>query len=380
MKREWIGIAAALFWSGAASAGPVALSDDALGAITAGSAGEMQGSGGAIVGNNSTGSITQSGIATIDSNAQSGAEALNLVNSSESTVANGVNIWDGDVSNSIDAAAGANFEVNQSNAVMQEQRRVASVPNYNRPEANEWQVYDESGSSSSTQSASSDVTNVSVVSREISTTSSSTGSVDTQSSVGDLEVQGGRGLAGAGELLVDFEGGDAVTLNIGAGLGPDGDVISGEITLTLGLPAFTVDMDGAGCAVIGGSCEATGDATRSEADLDDFSTMSVTDSSSSSSEEYASVGESRYNSAFELSGAQAEYIVVDESELSVDSVYEVILSGEAQSNVRGLNIVNASGSAVANGVNIARTRTADLVAGSGNLLTLNQVNNIVHSK
>jgi hypothetical protein len=83
----------------------------------------------------------------------------------------------------------------------------------------------------------------------------------------------------------------------------------------------------------------------------------------------------RYRSPFELSNAQAEYIVVDDSSLTVNTTFNLTLSGSAQSNVSGMNVVNATGSAVANGVNVART--SQLMGGE---MVLSQVNVISHSR
>jgi hypothetical protein len=83
----------------------------------------------------------------------------------------------------------------------------------------------------------------------------------------------------------------------------------------------------------------------------------------------------QYRSPFELNHAQAEYIVVDDSSLTVNTTFNLSLSGSAQSNVSGMNVVNATGSAVADGVNIART--SQLMGGA---MALSQVNVISHSR
>ena len=85
------------------------------------------------------------------------------------------------------------------------------------------------------------------------------------------------------------------------------------------------------------------------------------------------------NAPFELHDAQAEYIVVDESQIDVTASYLVQLSGGAQSGLRAMNAVNAAGSAVANGVNVARSGGGALEL-SGPTYELNQVNHISHSR
>ncbi|NIV29238.1 MAG: hypothetical protein GWN58_06925, partial [Anaerolineae bacterium] len=118
-------------------------------------------------------------------------------------------------------------------------------------------------------------------------------------------------------------------------------------TLTWVLPDLSFSAEGSACAVAMGSCTAQG-----------------TDSSTSS-------GTRSVRSPFALYGAQAEYIVVDDSSLDAETDYSVLLASNAQQNARALNLVNAAGSVVANAVNVARTPTV------GPVLNLNQVNTII---
>jgi len=78
----------------------------------------------------------------------------------------------------------------------------------------------------------------------------------------------------------------------------------------------------------------------------------------------------------EFKDAQAEYIVVDDSSLTVDTSFTLALMGSAQSNIKGMNVVNATGSAVADGVNIARTSGL----ANGGVMNLTQSNVINHSR
>ena len=89
-------------WASAAHGAAAPLTDETLDAVTAGTAQPLA-SGGAVVGNNSSAVIDITGTLNLSGEAQSGARGLNVVNSSESTVANGVNVWDG----KLDAAADA---------------------------------------------------------------------------------------------------------------------------------------------------------------------------------------------------------------------------------------------------------------------------------
>lgn len=207
-------------------AAPSVLNDSTLDQVTAGSR-LTTASGGAIIRDNSAGVINQTGAVDLSGGAQSGATALNIVNSAKSTVGNGVNIVDvGQFnergwSNRGPRGHHTPLFVNQNNNINQEQGRLASMPTHSGPEL---------------------------------------------------------------------------------------------------LPLF--------------------------------------------------------RSPFELNSAQAEYIVVNDSRLAVTTNSTLSLSGTAQSNLTAMNAVNATGSAVANGVNVARTGMLSGV----NLLALNQSNVINQSR
>jgi hypothetical protein len=64
---------------------------------------------------------------------------------------------------------------------------------------------------------------------------------------------------------------------------------------------------------------------------------------------------------------------VDGSKVTATQTSSIDLSGSAQQNVAAINLVNAAGSMVANGVNIARTTNMNSTP------TLNQVNSISQS-
>ncbi|HEX6999289.1 MAG TPA: hypothetical protein VF322_14200 [Gammaproteobacteria bacterium] len=374
MKRSTIALAvAAVLCGSAATAGPTPLSDAALDQITAGGGEDaLQGSGGAIVGNNSQAKLLLTGTLDLAEEAQSGATALNLVNSSESTVANGVNVWDGKLPDEAVPSATGQYEVAQKNVVHQEQRRVALLPAYERTGANESSTWteDSSRTSSATLATTSET-------RAIETSSStrnlsSSGSVNTQTTVVGQTIQGGRGLAGAGDLGVEFDGGEiAFTANAGVG-----GVLEGELQLTIGLPEFTIDFAGGGCAVQMGSCEGIGTLEETAETSSDHSVLESHESSEQSSETFVGGGSSEVRSPFHMADAQAEYIVIDDSTLDVESNYGITLAGSAQSNLRALNAVNAAGSAVANAVNVSRTPSLTATAG----LSLVQQNVIGHSR
>jgi hypothetical protein len=359
-------------WAGAALGAGAPLTDSTLDAVTAGSAAEHPlASGGAVVGNNSQAVLNITGTLDLGGDAQSGANALNLVNSSESTVANGVNVWDG----KLDAAAQAErttFEVNQSNTVEQEQRRVAFLPSYERTGINSSKSWTEDSTHSASQTV-----NRSNETRDVQTSAStrsltSQGSVNTETAIAGQTIRGGRGIAGAGDLGVNFDGGNidfVIEGNIA-------DVLEGSISLSIELPELDIAFNGGGCAVQMGSCEGKGSLDETSSESSDNSVIETFASTSHEEGTFVGDGTENIRSPFEIADAQAEYIVVDDSSIDVESNYGITLAGSAQRELRALNAVNAAGSAVANAVNISRTPTLS----GGQVLALNQQNVIRHSR
>jgi hypothetical protein len=159
------------------------------------------------------------------------------------------------------------------------------------------------------------------------------------------------------------------------------DVDTGDlgIDVTVDLPEIHFGIDAAGCVAVNGNC--TIDATRVETsdEISDHSMLYSAEESSSASESWDNATRQTVAAPFELHDAQAEYIVVDDSQIDVSAAYLVALSGSAQSNLRALNAVNAAGSAVANGVNLALHRSGELET-VGPTYHLSQVNDITHSR
>lgn len=326
-------------------AGPVQLTDQQLERVAAGSTDYSAGhaarsSGGAIVGNSSSAAIATSGNVAVDDGVQQGARAVNLVNSAESGIANGVNVWDGRVESQ---GASTPVDTQQANSIIQDQAHAASLPNYVRTDANIDQTRTESSETSHS------------------------GSVDTMQKVLGQEVKAGMGVSIAGQLDANLTGGSISLANKISGefkggfdaTGPLG--ISGadsstditaktEQTLDWVLPDLTLSVKGAGCYVEIGTCDSNG--TYKSASSETTNTRSP----------------------FTLQDAKAEYIVVDGSTLDATNNYSVTLSGSAQSQAQAVNLANAAGSAIANAVNVSRTPTA------GTNLNLSQVNTIVQRR
>jgi hypothetical protein len=396
-----------LLFSGAlVQAEPMVLSDRNLDAVAAGS-GEVSGSGGAIIGNSSEASINQTGGVNLSESAQSGAKGLNLVNSAESTVANGVNVWD--VNTNDTSVDSGEMMVDQSNVVNQEQRRSASMPSYSRPEANTFVQLDRDGNETHDIHLDRDNTVIDKHDLTSSQTNTSTASVDTTikggGSVGDdtlpkaeVDTNVGKGGAGAGTLDLIIDGGEAqIGLAVGGSVIAKADRITpsvdgntesyggmlvgdenSDFTLygRLILPEITVELTGAGCGVAMGSCDASGSSTETNTETIDNSLMDTELSSSVGNSAQTENMSETYRSPFDLDNAQAEYIVVDDSSLTVNTTFNLSLAGNAQSDVRAMNVVNATGSAVANGVNVARTSGL----GSNGAMSLQQSNVISHSR
>jgi len=332
-------------------AASVTLTDQQLERVAAGTtdydpANAVQSSGGAIVGNSSTANLTTSGDVTISDGVQQGARAVNLVNSAESNVANGVNIWDGRIN---DVNAATDLDVTQGNSIALDQSRTASLQAYARSDSNILRDYTEN--SSTTHKGSVDT------SQEIS-------SAENLPSV-DVQVGKGVSLAGQADIFVDAGslnisnsialGSTSTTTNVEVGGVAAKNTSSivlakADQSFNWSLPQVTYAIKGAGCVVIMGKCDADGSYTLDAIDK----TVTL--------------------APFSLENAHAEHIVLDGSTLISSNSYDVALSGSAQSNARAVNLANAAGSVIANAVNVSRTPTV------GPNLNLNQINNIVQRR
>jgi hypothetical protein len=377
-----------------ASADPAPLSLTELDSITAGNWGDNSNpapNGGAIVGNGSSAVLESTGEVLLSEGAQTDARALNLVNGSESTVANGVNIFDGrtDGSASID---GTEFDISQRNVVEQDQRRLSSLPSYERG-ANTETITADAGSATSSSAASiyDSVVDIerTTTFEEATTNGGFTASGDPTiliTSSGLVEI--GEDFHVDGEYHAEFnmpsEGnslGGTFNGELEFGLAAGEVIVDTEaVDVTVTLPSLDFNFDAMGCLAVNGDCTIDGTRVESSEELSDHSTLYTTDTESASSETWDQSSHETVAAAFVLQDAQAEYIVIDDSQLDVTAGYLVALSGEAQSALRALNAVNAAGSAVANGVNLALHRSGELEIGGGPVYKLSQVNHITHSR
>lgn len=348
---------------------PHRLADLQLDRITAGDSGagsSTEDIGGTIVAGGSQATITNTaGITLIG--AQSGAQALNLVNSVQSRVANGVNVWDGQL-DTHDAATTLN--VNQSNQVFQQGfASYASLSSYTRGQ----NVSTNASSSETSKSSSSDnfMNNSSVDTKQtIDASKGSTGNSSTASPSTGLNLQTGQGISGTGKLNIHVDAGSiglGISGNASAqteswiGINNVGfkntDTISAGFKADLNwtLPKLDLSFDGGICYVELGSCSAVGSRTTTSSSEDDKQSS------------YSQVVQGPVS----IDNANAQYIVADGSKLDVTNSYTVFLDGTAEQNAKAINLVNATASLITNAVNIARTPTA------GPTLNLNQTNLIV---
>lgn len=390
-----IGATGALFVLSAAAA-PQPLDTAEMDRITAAGSTNPAPNGGAIVGNGSSATLESRGEVIIDEAAQNEVRAMNFVNSSESTVANGVNVFD---SRDAEAAAleGAQFDLSQSNIITQDQRRLSSLPSYERG-ANTETIRTNAGSASRS-SATSLLDEVVDLERTFTSDAVTTEGSFSNSSAPTLRIDlDGDIVLGGSDPIFDADGTYTAEFNApstgnSAGLvfngGVDFDVDGGDISIDTGdlgvlvdinLPELGLEFDAMGCLAVNGSCTIDGTRTTTSDEISDHSTLYTLEESSSSDKTWDRTFHEVVNAAFELRDAQAEYIVVDESAIDVSAAYLVNLSGGAQSGLRAMNLVNAAGSAVANGVNVASHRTGTLEVSGGPLYSLNQSNVINHSR
>lgn len=382
MRKQlfWVAIVALLSYAGTASAQahkkpkkPHRLADSQLDRVTAGNsdAGKSgEDLGGAIVAGGSQATITNSGAVTLEDATQQGAQALNLVNSSQSRVANGVNVWDGRLDTQNKATK---LNVNQGNQVSQQGfAAYASLDSYKRTDDNVTTTYSRSESSKSASSDS--FTNDSMVDTKQSISSGGSSDLGDGASLGSpapgIDVQAGQGIAGTGKLDISVDAGSVgINTSASAELSHETEANVGKAGVTLtstastsfnaslnwDLPKLSVSFDGGICYVELGTCSAKG------------SRDSSSSSESSKQEDYSQT----VHAPVSIQDAKAEYIVADESKLTAKNEYAVLLSGNSQENAKALNLVNAAGSLITNAVNVARTPTV------GPVLNLNQTNVIV---
>lgn len=371
------------------SAEPTLLNDNLMDRVIAGTTEAVNG---IVIAQGSNAKIDEDNRLRINHETQLATRALNLTNSTGSAVANLVNIWEGSGVISAGDANGADTEVgiNQFNHVIQEQPGGATLTGYLRSEAEHEEIVEHSGNASHSIRTVDhhDVTNIS--NTENFTLTESQGWVDTAVEIKlgtKISFNGhlGAGIAFAGDTYFNISTGSAdigvAAENDGTGnvtAGSDGSLTAtGDLVLItrVELPEITLDINGAGCTVAMGSCAANSTVVEGYASYTDYSTLDIVEIFESANISFSDFQSSSYRSPLQLEHAEAEYIVIDDSKLVLDSTVELELTDSAQKEARGMNIVNAIGSNVANATNIARTQSFE---GSRSKLVLNQDNTVRH--
>lgn len=377
-------------------AAPLILNDAALDRITAGNTGSDARKG-IIVGNSAVTIVEQTVGMSFGDHVQDQARGINLVNSSGSAVANGINLWDGQ------GVEGTGLQVAQVNRVEQHRPQFALISEYSRSaDEQRFQVDTRRNENHEEQiHAHSEVKDI-YLSQQISDSVSST-NVDTSLDLGigapdselpffALETNVGHGIAVAGQLDAHFDGGSAEfdsSAQSSIETEPEinaGDYFSASVALRaeagltlsaeIDLPTLDVQVNGAGCGVVLGSCQAAGVLSEVTQEVIDNSRLDIRSETSTTNNLFTESISEQYRSPFSLGKAEAEYIVVDDSSLIVESDETLELSGSAQKNAKGMNLVNAVGSSVSNVVNVARSRQLNY---RGELM-LTQFNFVLHGQ
>jgi hypothetical protein len=318
-----------------AMAGPQMLTDEQMGIVIGGDGPN----GGIIAGNESPVKVNTRGSVEISGNVQETVKTADVVNSAESSVANGTNVW---VSISSPAAFNTNLPdssivtqgstqfpattlttVDQQNLVTQDQTRSGSVGGWTRFKANVDNTSKNNTSSNSTASVTKGTTMFKL------------------NPIVEYSSDKGRGAAGAGQANLTV---DAGHINIAPELSLEtkGSAVfglfKGEAKTTAKLP-ISVALPKLGLNIAGAACLA-----------DDGATCSATRSDTATNETTETI---RSAPTSIMQNANAEIIVGDDSPLEATSVNEVKLLGNAQRDARAVNIVNAASSNVGNGLNFA---------------------------
>ncbi len=267
---------------------------------------------------------------------QSKAQAANLSNTADAQIANSANVWTSNrppqqLSGLVPLELHSNTLVEQHNLAVQDTATGAQLGELTLSKA----------------AATSHAT-----SHEELTTSAS---VDTEIDILGQKIQSGSGGAGAGRFDLSIGSAEVsfkpkLTTKASAVFG----LISGELTaeapLTITSPTVDLNIDGAGCGAVSGSCSANGN-----------------DEKSSSSETGVASAP-----VFTMKNASADYIAGGSADITIGTDAALQMADSAQAEAKALNLTNAVASQVANGVNVA---TADgLSFANGNTFITRQTN------
>jgi hypothetical protein len=392
------------------------LKDTQMDKVTA--AGEENSS---IAANNSHVTEDNTGTVSLAGTALMGASGVNIVNSSDALVGNGVNVYDATWSpGAFGALSGsALLTVKQSNDIDQDAFSEASLEDYHRGQNSQTTIvasenktknntFTESKNASfnhtttnnfsATETRSSSTTNnfsenASLSASKTKTAAATLGNTanltaasnktKTSNSTLGFAAAGAKGTATNAGPSTTFTnsatGGGATSAGTGTTIGGAGQNVTGpavaanatDNTSSTASKNLTASDTFAATANKSSTASLTASAAKSdvfahssmssESVSDQFATNTTASLVASKSDTFSSTDVKNLNVVHNVQGAvsfddaTAKNIAVDGSTINDTNTYSVTLAGAAEQNASALNIVNAAGGLVANGVNVAHT-------------------------
>ena len=388
-----------------------ALRDSQMDKVTA--AGEENSS---IAANNSTVTENNSGTVSLAGSSLMGASGINIVSSTDSLVANGVNVYD------TSATSGKGSAVTQGNVIDQSENATATLGSYRRGE-NSQLTLSKSSNVSNMKSSSSSLnaslnssttdtfakTNDLTKSKSLTDTYSnvksaaatlnaaemashsanSTSATDATANNSTAAPGGSAGTSGTSTSSNSASSGGSTSSNLGSATSGTHAANGGSATNGTGDTASTDTTASNSAASLGASLtlasnksnslDKTSSLTHDKSVTNDFSTSLATTLASTTSDTKSFTSAKTKSVMKDIEGAvavddaDATNIAVDGSTISDTNSYSVSLAGSAEQNAKAINIVNAAGGMVGNGVNVAHS------TGMNPVPTLSQVNSITQS-
>jgi hypothetical protein len=392
-----------------------ALLDNQMDSVTA--AGEENSS---IAANNSTVTENNTGAVDLSGSALMGASGINIVSSTDALVANGVNVYD---SSALTNASTKPTDVSQGNAISQDSSSEAVLSGYKRGENSQLKVSKSSNvsnmrSSTSSLNASlnSSTTDSFAYANDLTKSESftdtfskmrsaaltlnaaensadsanNTAASGTTANTASSGTGGGAGTTGSSSPSNSASSGGSTSSTSDSAANNTHSSNNGSATNFTNNTANTATSASNSAASLGATLNlassksntvsTTASKTHDVSASNDFSTSLATTLAASASDmkDYTAVKSKTVSKdvegavSFDL--AAAKNIAVDGSTIDDTNSYSVTLAGSAQENAKALNIVNAAGGMVANGLNIAHTTNLTTMP------TLTQTNIISQSR
>lgn len=337
MAFKYLTPAVGVLCLGAATAlagSPKEMGDDALARVVGGELSvetPLAPTGGIIAAGDGNVTLTENGDVDLSGDAQSMATGLEVFNTAHSNIGSGINL--AVEQNGLEALSGATSSASDSTLDLIQENIITL-------------------SSAHSASAESLINYTAATTSGIATTDNTTNSASVSTGAIDVDVLGlvevsaptGTGFAMAGDATVNIE-----TFSV------DVDVFS------LNGPSLNAGIEGAGCYVTGGNCNASreNDTTSGPA----VAAVSVVEAS----------GQGLHGEVISLGNGEGEDGIGGGIEVSTEDV--VSLNDNAQQGVTGLKVVNAASSVVGSGVNLSVNRCCSR-SFSGGANNLNQFNSV----